>query len=60
MDSALGSLIRDVVQLQGNGDYAGTKAFMGKWAVIDPDAKTVIDTMGKLPVDIRPAYPTRI
>lgn len=60
MDGALGLLIRDVVHLQGNGDYAGTKAFMGKWGVIDPNAQTVIRTMAQLPVDIRPTYPNRV
>ena len=60
MDSALGQLIRDVIHLQANGDYAGTKAFMAKWAQIDPNAQAVIDTMTQLPVDIRPIYPERI
>ena len=60
MDGALAALIGDVIRLQGDGDYAGTKAFMAKWAVVDPNAKTVIGTMTKLPVDIRPIYPAKI
>jgi hypothetical protein len=60
MDSALAALIGDVIRLQGDGDYAGTKAFMAKWAVVDPNARTVIDTMTRLPVDIRPTYPAKI
>ena len=60
MEPALAALIRDVITLQGNGDYAGTVAFMNKWAVIDPNAQAVIDTMTKLPVDIRPVYPDKV
>jgi hypothetical protein len=60
MDGALAALIGDVIRLQGDGDYAGTKAFMAKWAVVDPNAKTVIGTMTRLPVDIRPIYPAKI
>jgi hypothetical protein len=60
MDAGLAALIRDVVHLQGNGDYAGTKAFMAKWGVIDPNAQAVIDTMTHLPVDIRPIYPEKV
>ena len=60
MEPALAALIRDVITLQGNGDYAGTVAFMNKWAVIDPNAQAVIDTMTKLPVDIRPVYPEKV
>jgi hypothetical protein len=60
MDGALAALIGDVIRLQGDGDYAGTKAFMAKWAVVDPNAKAVIGTMTKLPVDIRPIYPAKI
>lgn len=60
MDTALAALIRDVIKLQGDGDYAGTKAFMAKWSVLDPNAQTVISTMTRLPVDIRPVYPRSV
>ena len=49
-----------IVRLQGNGDYAGTKAFLAKWGVLDAEASQVIATMTKLPVDIRPVYPDRV
>jgi hypothetical protein len=60
IDGAIRDLVGAIVRLQGNGDYAGTKAFLDKWAVIDPEAQQVIDTMKDIPVDIRPIYPKHI
>ena len=60
IDGAIRDLVADIVRLQGNGDYAGTKAFLAKWAVLDPEAEKVIGSMGHIPVDIRPIYPDRI
>jgi hypothetical protein len=60
IDGAIRDLVADIVRLQGNGDYAGTKAFLAKWAVLDPEAEKVIASMGHIPVDIRPIYPDRI
>ena len=60
IDGAIRDLVADIVRLQGNGDYAGTKAFLAKWAVPDPEAEKVIGSMGHIPVDIRPIYPDRI
>jgi hypothetical protein len=60
IDSALRDLVGDIVRLQGNGDYAGTKAFLDKWGVLDAEAQQVIATMTHIPVDIRPVYPRRV
>ena len=60
LDGAIRSLVGDIVRLQGNGDYAGTKAFLDRWAVLDAEAQSVIDTMAAIPTDIRPIYPDRI
>ncbi len=60
IDGAIRDLVGDIVRLQGNGDYAGTKAFLDKWGVLDAEAKQVIGTMNHIPVDIRPIYPERI
>jgi hypothetical protein len=57
---ALAAMIADTIRLQGDGDYEGTKAFMAKWGVIDPNAQGVIDTMTRLPVDIHPVYKDRV
>ena len=45
---------------RATGDYAGTKAFLAKWAVMDAEAKQVTGTMGHIPVDIWPIYPKHI
>jgi hypothetical protein len=60
IDGAIRDLVGAIVRLQGNGDYAGTKAFLDKYAVLDPEAQQVIDTMKDIPVDIRPIYPEHI
>lgn len=57
---ALRDLLRDMIVLQHNGDYAGVKAFMAKWAVLDDDARRVIASMAEIPVDIRPVYPDKL
>jgi len=60
IDAAIRDLVGAIVRLQGNGDYAGTKAFLDKYAVLDAEAQQVIDTMKDIPVDIRPIYPKHI
>jgi hypothetical protein len=60
IDGAIRDLVGTIVRLQGNGDYAGTKAFLDKYAVLDKEAQQVIDSMKDIPVDIRPIYPDRV
>ena len=60
MDGAIRELVAAIVRLQGNGDYAGTRAFLDRYGTIDAEAQQVIDTMSGIPVDIRPIYPDRI
>ncbi|MCW3837194.1 hypothetical protein ACFQ1E_14560 [Sphingomonas canadensis] len=60
MEAGLRDLLRDMIHLQGNGDYEGTKAFMAKWAVLDENAKAVIASMTAIPVDIVPVYPGQL
>ena len=60
MEVAMRDLVRDIVILQGNGDYAGAKAFMRTNAVLDANDKGVIGTMKDIPVDITPVYPDRV
>ena len=60
IDGAIRDLVGEIVRLQGNGDYNGTKAFLDKWGVLDTEASQVIGAMTHIPVDIRPAYPSRI
>ena len=60
IDGAIRDLVGTIVRLQGNGDYAGTNAFLDKYAVLDKEAQQVIDSMKDIPVDIRPIYPDRV
>jgi hypothetical protein len=60
LDAGIRGLVGDIVRLQATGDYNGTKAFLGKWAVMDAEAREVTGTMGHIPVDIRPVYPSRV
>jgi hypothetical protein len=60
IDGAIRDLVGEIVRLQGNGDYQGTKAFLAKWAVLDAEANQVIQSMAHIPVDIRPVYPSRV
>jgi len=60
IDGAIRDLVGEIVRRQGDGDYAGTKAFLDKYAVLDPEAQKVIASLGHIPVDIRPIYPDRI
>ena len=59
IDGAIRDLVATIVRLQGNGDYAGTKALLDKYAVLDPQAEQVVTTMKDIPTDIRPTYPDR-
>lgn len=60
MEAGIKSLLHDMLMLQANGDYEGTKAFFAKWAVLDDPAKQVLATTKDIPVDIQPLYPDRI
>ena len=57
MESGLRDLLHDELMLQANGDYAGTGAFLDRWAVLDEPARATIDAMSDIPVDIQPIYP---
>ncbi|MBY0422262.1 MAG: hypothetical protein K2Q06_08155 [Parvularculaceae bacterium] len=60
LEKAIAALVRDVVVIQGDGDYAGAKRFLEATAVLDEEASDVIATLADLPVDIQPAYPKKI
>lgn len=60
LDAAIRDLVADIIRLQGNGDYAGAKAFMARWGVADPQAQQVIGELAHIPTDIRPVYPQRV
>ena len=60
LDAGIRGLVGDIVRLQANGDYNGTKGFLAKWAVMDAEAKQITGEMGHIPVDIHPIYPSHV
>jgi hypothetical protein len=60
METALRDLLHEELMLQANGDYAGTGAFLDRWAVLDDHARAAIAAMEHIPVDIAPIYPERV
>jgi hypothetical protein len=59
LEEGVRDLTRDIVVVQGNGDYAGAKEMLAT-AVLDAEAKSVIAEMAELPIDIDPQYPERV
>jgi hypothetical protein len=60
MERGIRDLTADLVRLQGNGDYAGTKTFFDRYAKLDQDARTVLARTAGIPTDIQPDYPEKI
>ncbi|NWG70121.1 MAG: hypothetical protein HXY23_00715 [Parvularculaceae bacterium] len=60
LEQAITDLTRDVIVIEGNGDYAAAAAFLEANAALDGEAKEVIAGLTDLPVDIQPVYPKRI
>jgi hypothetical protein len=60
METGVRDLVAAMVKLQGDGNYDGVKAFYARYAVLDAEAKAVIDSMSAIPVDIQPIYPEKI
>jgi hypothetical protein len=60
MEAGLRDLVAQLVRLQGNGDYAGTKAFFDRYARLDDRARAVLATTAHIPTDIQPIYPMKV
>jgi len=60
MEAGLRDLVAELVRLQGNGDYAGTKAFFDRYARLDERARAVLATTAHIPTDIQPVYPMKL
>ena len=60
MEAGLKDLLQDELMLQAKGDYAGTQAFLDRWAVLDENARATIARMESIPVDIAPVYPDAV
>ncbi|HYG48608.1 MAG TPA: hypothetical protein VD846_11800 [Allosphingosinicella sp.] len=60
MEAGLRDLVAELVRLQGNGDYAGTRAFFERYARLDERARAVLATTAHIPTDIQPVYPMKV
>jgi len=60
MEAGLRDLVAELVRLQGNGDYAGTKAFFDRYAKLDERARQVLAGTAHIPTDIQPVYPMKV
>ncbi len=60
LEQAITDLTRDVVIIQGDGDYEKAKAFLDEHARLDDAAEAVIASLTHLPVDIQPVYKDKI
>jgi hypothetical protein len=60
LEPAIAALVAEIVRIEGDGDYAGAKAFLDRYGRLDPEAQAVIATMTHIPVDIQPVYPSRV
>ena len=52
-------LVGEICMLQAGGDYAGTAAFIDKYAVMAPVLKTALAKLDGIPVDLEPVFPGR-
>ena len=60
LEQAISDLTRDIVIVQGDGDYDAAKAFLDKYAKLDANAEAAIASLTDLPVDIQPVYSERL
>ncbi|PWG01868.1 dipeptidyl-peptidase 3 family protein [Sphingosinicella humi] len=60
LEAGIRDLVADLVRLQGNGDYEGTKAFFERYARLDEHAEAVLANTRDIPVDIQPIYPEAV
>jgi hypothetical protein len=60
LEAGLRELLAELIRLQGNGDYSGTKAFFERHARLDEQARTVLAKTAHIPTDIQPVYPMKV
>jgi hypothetical protein len=60
LEAGLKSLVADLVRLEGDGDYAGTKAFFARYSKLDANAESILAMTAGIPTDIQPIYPDRV
>lgn len=58
MKDAVKSLDHELLTLEATGDYAGTKEWMARLAVIRPEVQAALDRLHSIPTDIEPIFVT--
>jgi hypothetical protein len=53
---AVKKLTSEILTIQAEGNYAGAKALLAKYAVMRPDMQKALDGLKALPVDIEAVY----
>jgi hypothetical protein len=53
---AVKALSNEILLLEARGDYEGAKAFMDKYAQMDPELQAQLDGFTGIPVDIEPRF----
>jgi len=57
---AVKELARAFLMLEGNGDYAEVKQFIGRYGKMDEDTQRVISRLQDIPVDIEPIFTIKL
>ncbi|PCI64121.1 MAG: hypothetical protein COB37_02885 [Kordiimonadales bacterium] len=60
VEATVTEIVRDVVMMQGDGQYAAAKTFLDTYAVLDDAANASFDRTSGIPVDIQPVYPEKL
>ena len=55
---AVDGLTRELLTIEGKGDYAGAKALIGRMAVVRPPVRRALDGLKGIPVDLEPEFVT--
>ncbi len=56
LEQAISDLTRDIIIVQGDGDYDKAEAFLETYGKLDANAEHIIASLTYLPVDIQPVY----
>jgi len=57
LETAISDLVRDICTIQHAGDKAAADALLAKYGVVSPVMQRALDSLGGIPVDVRPLYP---
>jgi hypothetical protein len=54
---AVQELARELLTIEGNGDYDAARAFVARYGAMDDELQQALGRLEAIPVDIRPTYP---